>query len=71
MQMLLDRWTAASDGKTRPVINPATGEVVDTVPEATVADVTRAIDLAIEGQRVPGQAHDARTRSASSARPRR
>lgn len=52
MQMLIaDRWTDASDGKTRPVINPATGEIVDTVPEATVADVTRAIDVAVEAQR--------------------
>ncbi|MCD7807622.1 MAG: aldehyde dehydrogenase family protein, partial [Lachnospiraceae bacterium] len=44
-------WTDASDKGTIPVINPATGKCVDTVPEATEEDLDRAIALAVEGQR--------------------
>src|SRR5678815_1153047 len=32
--------------ETTPVRNPATGEVVDSVPKGTVADIRRAIDVA-------------------------
>jgi succinate-semialdehyde dehydrogenase/glutarate-semialdehyde dehydrogenase len=41
----------ASDKRTRAVINPATGEVVDTVPEATSEDVSRAVAIAVEAQK--------------------
>lgn len=52
MQMILGNGLAdASNGKTRPVINPASGEVIDTVPEATLEDVSRAIGIAVEAQR--------------------
>lgn len=36
----------ASNGEVMEVINPATGEVIDTVPSATEEDVNRALDLA-------------------------
>src|SRR6059036_3419729 len=36
----------AASGATMEVRNPATGEVVDTVPKADVADTRRAIDAA-------------------------
>src|ERR1043166_642256 len=32
--------------ETTPVCNPATGEIVDTVPKGTVNDIRRAIDVA-------------------------
>ena len=32
--------------ETAPVRNPATGEMVDTVPQGTVNDIRRAIDVA-------------------------
>lgn len=44
MDFFIDgRWTPASDGATAPVRNPATGEVIDTVPVGTQADADRAI----------------------------
>ena len=39
-------WVDASDGGTREVINPADGSVIARVPEATAADVARAIAAA-------------------------
>lgn len=52
MKMLIGgQWVDASDGGVRSVVNPATGEVVDTVPAATKEDVDRAIALAVEGQK--------------------
>jgi betaine-aldehyde dehydrogenase len=39
-------WTAASDGGTRPVYNPATGEVLGYVAEGTLEDAERAIRAA-------------------------
>lgn len=52
MQMIIgDGLRDASDKNTRPVINPATGDVIDTVPEATVEDVAYAIGVAVEAQR--------------------
>lgn len=41
----------ASDGKTIAVTNPATGEVIDTIPAATAEDVKAAIAAARSGQR--------------------
>src|SRR3989304_5323508 len=32
--------------ETTPVKNPATGEIVDTIPKGTVNDIRRAIDIA-------------------------
>lgn len=46
-QMLIDgAWVDAADGKRFESVNPATGEVWATVPEATPADVDRAVEAA-------------------------
>jgi len=39
-------WVAGSDGETIPVINPATGEVIAETPNASEADVDRAVGAA-------------------------
>ena len=53
MQMIIGgKAVGAADGKTIDVTNPATGKVVDTVPAATAADVARAVDEAVKGQKV-------------------
>jgi succinate-semialdehyde dehydrogenase/glutarate-semialdehyde dehydrogenase len=44
----------ASDKKVMEVINPATGELIDTAPCATREDVNKAIDSAQEGRRLWG-----------------
>lgn len=36
-------WCAASNGETSDVLNPATGEVIATVPRATLEDVDRCV----------------------------
>lgn len=52
MKMLIGgQFVDASDNAVSQVVNPATGEVVDTVPEATLADLDLAIGLAVEGQK--------------------
>ena len=40
----------ASDGKTFEIINPATDEVIDTLPAATQEDIEDAVSIAVEGQ---------------------
>jgi len=46
-KMFIDgQWADASDGKTFESINPATGEAWSEVPEATAADVNRAVEAA-------------------------
>ena len=46
-RMLIDgRFVSAASGKTFPVYNPATGEVIAHVPEAEVEDVDRAVAAA-------------------------
>ncbi|MFC9440028.1 aldehyde dehydrogenase family protein, partial [Nocardia sp. NPDC057030] len=40
------RWTHASDGGVRQIIDPATGTVVATVDEATPADARDAVAVA-------------------------
>jgi acyl-CoA reductase-like NAD-dependent aldehyde dehydrogenase len=40
------KWTDASDGERFDVTNPATGEVVGTVPNGSAEDVSAAIDAA-------------------------
>ena len=45
----------ASDGQTIDVTNPATGEVVDTVPSATPEDVANAVACAKEAQKTWAQ----------------
>ncbi len=51
MKMLLrGRPADALSGRTFPVLNPATGEVIDTVPQAGPEDVREAIEVAIGGR---------------------
>src|ERR1700749_2117466 len=46
-RMLIDgRFVSAASGKTFPVYNPATGEIVAHVPEAEEEDVNRAVAAA-------------------------
>ncbi len=50
-KMLIDsQWVAASDGKWHEVRNPGTGEVIDTVPLATLQDAERALQAAQRGK---------------------
>ncbi|WP_295999755.1 aldehyde dehydrogenase [uncultured Adlercreutzia sp.] len=58
MKMFIDgKAVDSSDGATIDVTNPATGELVDTVPAATAEDVARAVQCAkaaqIEWNKVP------------------
>ena len=47
LKMLIDgAWCAASDGVSFDSTDPSTGEVWATIPEATAADVNRAVDAA-------------------------
>jgi 1-pyrroline dehydrogenase len=39
-------WTDASDGNTREILSPATGDAIADVPEGTAADVDRAVAAA-------------------------
>ena len=46
-KMLIDGdWTASQAGGTFETVNPATGEVIDVVPDATAADVDSAVAAA-------------------------
>jgi betaine-aldehyde dehydrogenase len=46
-QMLIGgEWTDASDGNTREILSPATGDAIAEVPEGTAADVDRAVAAA-------------------------
>ena len=48
-QMLIGgEWVGSGNGETIRVMNPATGEPVDTVPRATLEDARQAIDAASE-----------------------
>jgi lactaldehyde dehydrogenase len=61
MKMLINsRWVDAGDGKTRPVRNPGTREILDSVPRATLDDVAAALEASREGA--------ARMRAASAHR---
>jgi glyceraldehyde-3-phosphate dehydrogenase (NADP+) len=51
MQMLIDgQFVDALSGRTMQICNPATGEVIDTVPQADHNDVERALAVAIRGR---------------------
>jgi glyceraldehyde-3-phosphate dehydrogenase (NADP+) len=53
MQMLINgKFVAAVNGGTMQICNPATGEMVDTVPQADHADVERALEVALRGREV-------------------
>nr|MCU0270306.1 aldehyde dehydrogenase family protein [Acidimicrobiales bacterium] len=66
--MLIDgEWTPASDGATLDVVDPTTEEVIGTVPEASPADLDRALDAARRGF-ASWREVDAWTRSATLRR---
>ena len=44
-------WSPAAAGRTLPVVNPASGEVVGTVAHAERADLDRALEAAEKGFR--------------------
>ena len=49
-QLFIDgAWTAAKGGRTLPVVNPATGDVIGTVAHAERADLDRALEAADKG----------------------
>lgn len=45
-------WVDASNGKVIEVLNPATGALIDTVPDTTKEDCDAAVLAAVEGQKV-------------------
>src|ERR1022692_139708 len=50
-QMYIDgRWVAAESSETMAVLNPASQEVVATVPKGTREDARKAIDAAVEAK---------------------
>lgn len=51
MRMFIDdQWVEASDGAWTDVHNPGTGEVLDRVPQGTLIDVARCVEVAQEGK---------------------
>lgn len=44
--LVAGRWIDSSDGKVIEVINPATNELIDTVPSLTVEDTNKAVEAA-------------------------
>jgi len=51
MKMLIDsQWVEASDGKWMEVRNPGTGEIIDSVPLATLEDAEKALEAAQRGK---------------------
>lgn len=52
MKMYINgRPASASNGESIEVLNPATNEVIDTVPSATKEDVESAISVAVAGEK--------------------
>ncbi len=44
-------WVESSSGNILEILNPATGEVIDTVPESNEKDANKAVEVAILGQK--------------------
>ncbi|MCI8588870.1 MAG: aldehyde dehydrogenase family protein, partial [Bacilli bacterium] len=42
-----NKWTDASNGKTIDVINPANKKFIDTIPDSTLEDVDSAVKIAM------------------------
>ena len=52
MQNLIgEKWMDSVSKKTTNVVNPATGEIIDTIPASTLIDVDLAVDTAYEAQK--------------------
>ncbi|MDR1953013.1 MAG: aldehyde dehydrogenase family protein [Clostridiales Family XIII bacterium] len=53
MKMIIDGKKADSvSGETFDVLNPATGEVIESVPKGTPQDIKQAVDAAVKGQKL-------------------
>jgi len=50
--LIAGEWCAGSEGKTEPLINPATEEVLAQVPHASAADLDRALQASADGFKV-------------------
>src|SRR5690606_39835929 len=46
LAFIAGRWESSADGKVKQVVNPATGEVIGTVPNMGTAETTRASEAA-------------------------
>lgn len=46
-----NRWLDAKNGSTIEVTNPATGKLIDTIPNSTEEDVDEAVNVAVQGQK--------------------
>ena len=69
LEMLIDgAWCAASDGVSFDCMDPSTGEVWATIPEATAVDVNRAVDAAEAALEGPWGAMTATQRGKNLAR---
>ena len=57
MQMFIaGEYTDTASGETTSIYNPATGELVDTVPKGTAEDVQRAVAAAEEAAKLQATA---------------
>ena len=53
LELLINgQWRQGSEGKTEPVLNPATEEVLGEVPHASAADLDEALQSSAEGYKV-------------------
>ena len=50
--LIAGEWCQGSEGKTEPVLNPATEEVLAEVPHASAADLDRALAASVDGFKV-------------------
>jgi lactaldehyde dehydrogenase len=53
MKMLIGgQWCEATDGNRKNVMNPSTGEIIDSIPVATAGDVAKALKVAEHGKNI-------------------
>jgi len=50
--LIAGEWCQGSEGKSEPLLNPATGEVLTEVPHASAADLDRALEASADGFKV-------------------
>ena len=47
-----ENWVDSSNGKTIEILNPATNQLIDTVPDPSKEDCDAAVEAAVKGQKV-------------------
>ena len=47
-----ENWVDSSNGKTIEILNPATNQLIDTVPDPSKEDCNAAVEAAVKGQKV-------------------